>query len=180
MIPLAPYTNAVWTPRHTMDRLQAVDQILGNIFSFAQDSPVFLQNGVLVKACGTSDAAKLVLDKMGNATAAALNVTVNVTPGPSIQVTQPAFGDGYCEGGGQGLQCVLKPSAGVAMSNTSVVEMSQFPVPPPLWTATLAVSGSPPPLGTAIDLQVLMSFNADNQTYMLYQRGSTKVQGCDG
>jgi 3',5'-cyclic AMP phosphodiesterase CpdA len=93
MIPLAPYVQIVWTGRQVMDRVQAVDSLLGNLWSFAGNSPVFLQNGALVAACGTSAPAKLLLSQLGNATAAPVDVSISVTPSVTVA---GSFGDGFC------------------------------------------------------------------------------------
>lgn len=179
MIPLAPYSQTTWTSRPMMDRVQALDQNLGNIYSFAGNSPVYAQNGALVAACGSTAPAQLVLKEIGNAAAVPVNVTITVSSTPAVQVTGASFGAGLCQSDIDEFECQLAPSAGVAVSNTSLIQMSQYPPPPPLWTATIAAQGAVPPVGTDITLTVAQSFIAGNQTYLVYQTGTTKVQGCN-
>jgi 3',5'-cyclic AMP phosphodiesterase CpdA len=175
-ISLAPVASMTWTPRHYMDRVQAQEQLLGNLYSFAADSPVFLDSGKLVKACGSSDPAQLVLAGIGNAIELPVTLSIDVTAPASIAVTQGAFASGMCQDSIGTFGCRLKPSAGVVVSNTSIVETAQGA--PPLWTGTLGLAGSPPPVGTVIPVQVVFSFIANNQTYLVYTDVSTKVQGC--
>lgn len=179
MIPPAPFSQTTWTEKPVMDRIQALDLDLGNIFSFASNSPVFIQSGVLVSACDSTDPATLVVKDIGNAAAIPVNVTINVT-GVQTKVTSAAFGDGLCQSDIDEFECLLEPSAGVAVSNNSLVQVAQYPPSAPLWTAELAADGnSPPSVGTPITVTVAESFIAENQTYFVYQTGTTNVQACD-
>ena len=180
MIPLAPYTQTTWTPRVIMDRVQAIDQMLGSLFSFATNSPVFVQNNQLVSACGSATPAQLVVKDIGNAVARPATATINVTGPPGFAVTQGSFGDGLCAGSLGTFQCTLNASAGVAVSNTSLVQLNQYPPPPPLWTGTLGVQGTAPGAGGVITLQLLMSFEEENQSYAIFRTGSTTIQACSG
>lgn len=179
MIPLNPFVQTNWTDKPIMDRIQALDLNLGNIFSFAGNSPVFSQNGALVSACGSTNPAQLVLKDIGNAAAVPVNVALTVSSTPAVKVTQTVFGAGLCQTDIGEYECQLAPSAGVAVSNNSIIQMSQYPPPPALWTADIAVDAALPPTGTEITVTVAQSFNASNQTYLVYKTGVTKVQACD-
>ncbi|HEY0439237.1 MAG TPA: hypothetical protein VGD36_04120 [Xanthobacteraceae bacterium] len=174
MVPLSPYVQIVWTGRQVMDRVQAADSLLGNLWSFAGNSPVFLQNGALVAACGASAPAKLLLSQLGNATAAPVDVSISVTPGVTVTGT---FGDGFCLQDVGPFSCRLKESAGVGMSNTSTVQASFGAAP--LWTGTITAASPPPAVGDKIGVTVAISFTADNQTFTVDQSGTTTVQPCN-
>jgi hypothetical protein len=178
LLPLAPYVQTSWTPQQQMDHVQALDQMLGNIYSFPADSPVFLKGARLVKNCATNEPAQLVVQGVGNPLAMPVRVTLNVNAGPAIQVTQGTFGGGFCQGDVGTFGCLLGSSAGVGVANTSIVEMNQYPPPPPLWTATLTAGATPPSPGTAIDVQVLLSFDTPPQNYMVWQSARTLVGKC--
>ncbi len=178
MIPLAPYTQTEWTPEPIMDRVQALDQNLGSIFSFANNSPVFLENGVLVKACGSTEPAQLVLKNIGNAAAIPVNVSVTVVSSPPVNVDQAVFGQDLCQGEIGEFGCQLAPSAGIAVANTSLVEVSEYPPPAPLWTATISAQGTPPPVNAPITVKVAESFVAEGQTYLVFKTGTTSVKAC--
>ncbi len=175
-ISLAPVPSMTWTPRYYMDRVQNLDLVLGNLYNFATNSPVFLDGGKLVEACGGGVPAQLVLADIGNPIELPVTLSIDVTAPASVTVTQGAFGPGMCQDSVGTFGCRLKPSAGVAVSNTSIVETTIGL--PPLWTGTLGLAGSAPPVGTVIRVQVILSFIANNQTYLVYQDVSTKVQGC--
>ncbi|HSR69138.1 MAG TPA: metallophosphoesterase [Acidobacteriota bacterium] len=180
MIPLAPYTQTDWTPRYFMDRVQAMHQVLGNLYNFASTSPVYLQNGRLLKACGEEDAAHLVLQSIGNPTQFPLGISIRVTPDPSVSVTQGTFAAGVCQADQSDLGCLLAPSTFVPVSNTSAVQV-QFPgapPPPPLWVGEIAAGSPPPTVGDNVNLEVILSFPAGGQTYLLNTTVSTPVQGC--
>lgn len=177
MIPLPPYTQIAWTSRRTMDRVQAIDSLLGNVYDLASNSPIYLQNGALVAACGTADPAKLVLTKLGNADANPVDVSI-VVNAPNMTV-DGSFGAGMCVGNISPLSCRLNASAAVALSNTSVVETSIYPTPPALWTGIIAAAKPPPAPNTSITITVLMSFLSDNQTFTVGQSATTAVKACN-
>jgi 3',5'-cyclic AMP phosphodiesterase CpdA len=177
MIPLAPYAQIGWTSRQIMDRVQAQDSLLGNIYNFPTDSPVFLQKGALVAACGSVTPARLVLNQLGNADVRPVEVDITVTA-PNMTVNG-SFGQGMCEADIGPLSCKLNPSVNVAISDTSVVELSQYPVPSPLWTGTVVASNPPPPSKTAITVNVTLSFTANNEEFSVSKSSSTTVQPCN-
>lgn len=180
LIPLDGFNETGWTPKPIMDRIQALDQNLGNIFSFPQNSPVFLQNGKLVGACGATNPARLVLKNIGDAAAVPVTTKIEVTAdGRTITFSPSGFGQGLCQVVNNANQCTLNPSAGVAVANTSQVEMSRYPPPPPLWTATIAASTPPPVVGVAISVSDAQTFVHKSQTYLVSKSGATSVQACN-
>lgn len=177
MIPLTPFVQSNWTSKQVMDRVQAVDTDLGNIYSFGTDSPVFLQHGNLVNQCNTANRAQLVVKSVGNAAAVPVNVTVNVIAN-NIDVSTATFGTGLCQTDMDEYECQLRPSAGVAVSNNSIIQASTYPVPPPLWTGTLMSGATAPSVGDVITLKLSQSFNQDNQTYLVETTGTTTIKSC--
>ncbi|UFZ05960.1 metallophosphoesterase [Bradyrhizobium ontarionense] len=177
MIPLAPYTQIGWTSRTIMDRIQAQDVLLGNLFSFATDSPVFIKNGQLVANCDSAAPARLVLGHLGNADAVPVDVSLDITA-PDMSVTG-TFDPQLCAQMLGPLSCRMKASAGVAVSNNSVVQLAEFPPPPPLWTGVVKTSGAAPPPTTPIGVTVTMSFVADNQRFALSRAAATTVKACN-
>jgi hypothetical protein len=131
--------------------------VSGNIYSFNSTANVFPSNGQLVAACGTSTPANIALTQLGNAIAQPVNVSI-VVNSPSTQVSSGTFGAGFCQTDIDQFSCQLASSAGVAVSNNSVVEMSSYPVPPPLWTGTVvAKNGVNPAVGDDISLELTMA-----------------------
>lgn len=178
MIPLSPFVQTNWTKKPIMDRIQALDTDMGNIFNFSGDSPVFVKNGALLKSCSSNDPAQLVLDGIGNAAAIPVNVAINVVA-DNVNVSTASFGTGFCQTDIDEYQCQMAPSAGVAVSNNSLIQASAYPVPPPLWTATLAAGSTPPNAGDVITLTINQSFNDNNQNYLVEKIGTVTIQACN-
>jgi 3',5'-cyclic AMP phosphodiesterase CpdA len=177
MVPLAPYTQISWTSRQIMDRVQAQDLLLGNMYSFPSDSPVYLQNGELVAACGKTDPAKLNLIHLGNADAAPVDAAIDINA-PNM-VLAPSFGVGMCAQVSSSTSCRLNPSAGVAVSNNSEVEPPMFGPPTFLWSATVTALNPPPSPGTPITAALTLSFIAENQRFSISHSGVTVVKACN-
>lgn len=174
LVPLPPFSWTRWTERGVMDRLQSDDVVLGNLWDFAMRSPVYWEDGRLVRQCGSQEPAQLVVANIGNASELPSEIRIGVLA-EGIEVTQATFGAGLCQGPPGKFDCLLKPSANVAASNPSVVQVADpdFPV----WTGRLAAQGIPQ-VGAVIRAQVLLSFNlADN--YMVYAEARTTVRACD-
>ena len=54
------------TPREDMDRVQALDVQLGNLWNFTEKNPVFLKDGQLVADCQSGAPARIKIDSLGN------------------------------------------------------------------------------------------------------------------
>ena len=127
----------------------------------------------------TTNPARLVVKDIGNAAAVPVGVKIGIFLPSSVKTGPRIFGAGLCQAVINSGECQLKPSAGVAVANTSLVQMSQYPEPPPLYTTTLATTGSAPPIGAQITVQVGQSFNANNQAYRVFKTGTTTVKACN-
>jgi predicted phosphohydrolase len=176
MIPLSPFIQTKWTERSLMDRLQAIDQMLGNLWDFSGKNKVYLQNGQLVDGCGSNQPAKLQLTNIGNAIEIPVNFVVNATLPSSVTISKTALSPTLCLSDQSQYGCTLKKSAGIAVTNTSMVDTASDINT--LWSGTLALNGTPPNENATIELQVIMSFNDSNQNYMLYKSVSTQVTYC--
>jgi 3',5'-cyclic AMP phosphodiesterase CpdA len=177
MIPLAPYSQIAWTKRPIMDRIQAQDVLLGNIFNFPSESPVFLKDSELVADCDKGGPAKLVLSHLGNADAVPVDVDIEIKA-PNMLVVG-SFGSGLCVQVSGPLSCRLNPSAAVAVSNNSLVELAEFPLPPALWAGVVTAANPPPTPATPITVKVTVSFNADNQRFSVSGASTTTVKACN-
>jgi hypothetical protein len=109
IIPLAPYAQIAWTRREIMDRVQAQDVLLTNIYYFSSENHVFIKNGALVAACDKPDPATLQLSHLGNADTVPVDVDITFDT-PNISVTG-TFGAGLCAKVSGPLSCRLNPSA---------------------------------------------------------------------
>ncbi|TNC08155.1 hypothetical protein FF100_30030 [Methylobacterium terricola] len=178
LIPLAPFTQSDWTSRTVMDQVQAVTVNLGNLYDFDQKAKVFLDGDRVVGACGTQEPATVTVANVGNATADPLNVSI-VVNSTSVRATAGTFGAGFCDTSIDEFSCQLVASAGVAVSNNSIVQMSTYPVPPPLWVGTVvAGSGASPKVGDPIELTLTMMFRSENKSYTMAHSGKTTIKAC--
>jgi len=178
MIPLAPFVQNSWTDRSVMDNVQALSVNLGNIYNFDSAAQVYLQNGQLTGTCGASTPATISLPGIGNAMAQPVNVAI-VLNSPTTMLSAGTFGTNFCQTDIDQFSCQLSASAGVAVSNNSVVEMSEYPPPPPLWTGTVvARQGATPSVGDSLTLELTMAFTENNQTYAISTLGNTTVKAC--
>jgi hypothetical protein len=171
--------HVTWTRREIMDRVEAHDDMLGGVGQLEIGSPVYAHDGVLASSCSGTDPATLTLAKMGNADASPVDIAI-VVDAPGIEANG-AFGAGMCLSQDDATHCKLKGSAGVAVSNTSIVEAPTYPpLPPPLWTASLKSSGTLPAQGTAVKVTASISFVADNQIFVVRRSGAAIIKACGG
>lgn len=177
------------TPRVDMDRVQALEVQLDNLFNFGQTNPVFLKGSQLVSDCAAATPAKLSLIPLGNPIDLPLDLRLTFTTSPANLVTlvNPAFGAGACMSTAGGLQCTLKRTARTNFSNYSSVQMQGdacvaascvFVPVTPLWTSGLAPADSGPAAGTLLNLSVRTTFQGQSGTLYLDKNLSTTVQAC--
>jgi UDP-2,3-diacylglucosamine pyrophosphatase LpxH len=162
-----------FTSRLDMDRIQALDQILGNLWNFGTLNNVYLKDNQLVGDCSTCTPALLNLSSIGNAAEFQAEIILEYKPGStSIVLTCSQFASGVCQPGSvTNLQCTLIPSARIYMANTSSVSTAPYS----LWTGILGLSGAPPLQGTNICLNVTFSFQGiDGKIFTI----SSKYPAC--
>jgi 3',5'-cyclic AMP phosphodiesterase CpdA len=189
IIPINSTLSIDFTPRANMDRIQVIDQVLGNLYNVGNDSAVFVDNGELVKACGSSEPAELVLKPIGNPLAIPVNVTISATiDSGTIQLSNAAFASDVCQTSSSGpLNCTMNASVRVSVANTSIVKTAldpctaqscQYDPPPPFWKANPTAIGTAPVANSTITLKVIFSYDDESQNYMIYKNGTVKVHGC--
>jgi hypothetical protein len=178
LIPLSPFHQASWTSRDVMDRVQAISVVLGNMYNFDSNAKVFLEQGRLVGACGTTTGATIRITDIGNAIAEPVKVSIAIQS-KSTRIASGAFGTGYCIGTAGPSSCTLIPSVGVALSNNSMVEIQTAPPLPPFWTAVIVPDNHTPPFsGDPIVITLSMSFTVGNQTYTTQTTSATAIKPC--
>lgn len=162
LIPLDDDLPLPLTPRIDMDRVQALDVQLGNLYDFASRNPVFLKDGQLVESCTSGLPATLKIAPIGNPIDLPLDVKLTFTSEPPGAVTlrSPA------------MESILPRTARTLFSNYSSVSINETP---PLWTAGLA--GTPQP-GTVLKLRVRTTFRGASGELFLEKDVATTVQAC--
>jgi 3',5'-cyclic AMP phosphodiesterase CpdA len=160
------------TPRVDMDRAQALDVQLGNLFDFSFINQVFTKNGQLVSNCTTLAPATIQINEIGDPTDLPLDTKITLqTAGASL--TNPAFASGVCQTPISGTECVLKRDAHTFVSNYSSVDIDTFDGP--LWSS--GITGAVP-AGTALNFNIKTTFNGASGSLFLQTVASTTVQAC--
>lgn len=154
------------TPREDMDRVQALDVQLGDLWDFAAKNPVFLEDGRLVSACGGAP-ARVRIGGIGNPLDVPLEVEVQFHSEPAGVTLDTA---GFAE--------VLPPAARTTIANYSSVESGcQGGACPPLWEVGFAPGGSPA-AGTALLFDVRTSFAGASGELFLERSLRIEVASC--
>jgi hypothetical protein len=161
--------------RRDMERAQALDVMLGALWDLGARTPLHLgAGGALVAGGATLEPARLALERLGNPIDRDVTLTIELPE--SVAPAEAAFAPGFCReetnrgdtGEGnmaaaparESATCVLPaPSPNLFYSNPSGVELA---AEPPLWQATLALTGEPAP--PAIDLRLTLSWAPEATT----------------
>lgn len=174
------------TPREDMDRVQALDVQLGNLWNFTEKNPVFLKDGQLVADCQSGAPARIRVDSLGNPTDLPIEVEIGFRSEPAgIALDQPGFGSGLCQTGSDPRTCRLVPAARTNLSNYSSVDVqSGCPVPPggtggdcvPVWETGL--KSEAPASGTVLAFDVRTSFTGASGKLFVEKTVQTNVRAC--
>jgi hypothetical protein len=171
-----------------MDRVQALDVQLGNLWDFAQRNPVFVKGGQLTTACDNGQPAKARLANLGNPIDLPLALRVDFRAEPSgVALSAPAFASGLCAPGSGEATCLLPPAARIDFANDSSVQVAsacptaggQPGACPPLWEAALLPAGpTPPAAGTVLAFTVRTAFAGAAGELFLERTVKTTIAAC--
>jgi predicted MPP superfamily phosphohydrolase len=187
-LPLGGGSSAKLTPREDMDRAQALDVQLGNLWDFSTRNPVFVKAGRLVDSCKDGKPARVRIDQIGNPIDLPLDLTIDFRSEPAtVALESPGFSPAACPAPQRGGECLLTPGARTEISNTSSVTIEGLcpcappsgPPGPPLWDAALVpAAGEPPAPGTVLSLHLRTSFRGKSGTLFLEHTVQTTVAAC--
>jgi len=171
-LPLKP------TPRVDMDKIQAMDIVLGELWNFASTNPVFVKDGQLVNACDSTEPAKIQITPVGNPTDDSMDVKIAFSSDDAnVGLTSPGFVSGQCESVISPYECVLARSARIFVANYSSVTVNTFAGP--LWETTLGVAGSQPPqAGAGLHFDIRLEYGGQSGNLGLERRATTTIQAC--
>ena len=159
------------TPREDMDRVQALDVQLGNLWNFTEKNPVFLKDGLLVADCAGGAPAKIVIDSLGNPIDLPLEVDVAFRSEPAgVVLDAPGFSNGLCQEAKE--PCRLAPATRTNFSNYSSADVQSGD---PVWVSGL--SGTPA-LGATLSFDVRTSFAGASGKLFVEKTVRTAVRGC--
>jgi predicted phosphohydrolase len=186
LLPVAGGGPLPITPREDMDRVQALDVELGNLWDFANRNPVFLKEGRLVADCANGQPARIRIDAIGNPIDLPMTLEIGFHSEPAgIALDGPSFGRGLCQKGEDPGACLLPPATRTVVANYSSVDIqSGCPVPKetdcvPVWeTGLIAAGGSPLAAGTTLSFNVRTTFSGASGKLFLERTVTTAVKVC--
>lgn len=159
------------TPRVDMDRVQALDVQLDNLFDFAARNPLFVKDGRLVKSCATGEAARIEITPLGNPIDVPLRVTIAFNGTGGVALSGPAFTAGQCRQSSAS-ECTLARSARTFLSNDSSVEIDRST---PLWSTGLAGTAE---AGAVLTFTIRTAFEGASGELFLEKDAAITVQPC--
>ena len=176
MLPVHDALPLAMTPRRDMDRVQAMDMVLGELWNFAAENSVFLKDGHLVDACENGAPAAISLTSIGNPLDKSMRVQLFVvSDAPEIETTNLGFLPGQCDTVIDDNECILARSARIFLSNYSSVGLNTSV--PALWRATLGLNGMPT-FDATITFGVRLSFNGAQGEMHLSREVNIPVLSC--
>lgn len=166
-----------FTPRVVMDKIQALDLVLGELWNFASTNPVFVKDGTLVNDCTSNAPAVVNVTPIGNPTDDSVTVDIGFsTTDPNVQIASAGFAPGQCLSVINNYACELARSARVFLANLSSVSVN--PYAGPLWTATLGTGNTPPQAGAALNFDIRLSYPGKTGSLYLERRATTTINSC--
>jgi predicted MPP superfamily phosphohydrolase len=161
--PLAifPPGEMAFGSRNDMDRVQALDYAMGAWEDSRKINKLHIKGNGLVNDCSSEGPARLKLGPFGNAVEVPLNITVDLrSTSPSIGLTSSSYDKKACVSA-DNRTCVMRPSFGIGVANTSSVAMDGHT--PPLWEGILHLAGKVDATkGHSVGLDVGLSFSGEN------------------
>jgi Calcineurin-like phosphoesterase len=179
LLPIPPVTGGgplKLTPREDMDRVQALDVQLGNLWNFTEKNPVFLKDGKLVADCQSGAPARIRIDSLGNPIDLPVEVEIGFRSEPAgVALDSPGFGHGLCQTESGPETCRLAPASRTNLSNYSSVDLQSGV---PVWETGLKPAGETPASGTVLAFDVRTSFTGISGKLFLEKTVQTAVRAC--
>ena len=107
-----------FTPRMDADRVQAIDYTMDSLFGFDGYNRFYLKGDSLVDDCTSAKLAQMSLFNIGNPIDLPVKIEIQYDA-TQFELTASHFAAGLCEDGDTGMQCNIRPGAGMAVSNPS-------------------------------------------------------------
>lgn len=175
LISLSDNAPLTLTPRVDMDKVQAMDVVLGELWNFGSTNPLFVDNGALTNACGSTAPAKVHITPLGNPTDRPIRLDIAFSSSNGIAISSAGFAAGQCANVISHYACKMARSSRVFVSNLSSVSVN--PYTGPLWEATLASSGTPQ-VGSSVNFDITLTYPGRSGELYLTRRVSAMVSAC--
>jgi DNA repair exonuclease SbcCD nuclease subunit len=187
LLPVNTPGNLRFTPRRDMDRVQALDQLLGGFLDFGQKNNIFIKGDQLIASCEKNTPAFIRFTSLGNPIDVPMKLRIDFLSDKMTHV--PSFAEGLCVEIIDGQECVLNPGKRVAIANTSTVSTSFCDLcqgnPGSVWEAQLGlVQNAKVTAGYPIRFNVRLSFQGETEDQgkkeelYLERQVSTELQAC--
>jgi len=163
------------TPHEDMDRIQALDLVLGGLYSFKDDNYLCAKDGRLYGDTAATKSPTLQLIPIGNPIDVPLDMSVTLDA-PALQLQDNQYMPDGC---GATDHCTLPAGARIESSNnSSIVLNNRFTPLPPLWQATIKMrdSSTQPPID--VNLEVKLSFQTKGTIRWIKGNAKATVVAC--
>lgn len=179
LIPISDDESLELTPRVDMDKVQAMDIVLGELWNFASTNTVFLKDDILVNDCESTEPAMIKIIPIGNPTDKTIKVGVSFSSDSNaVTLENSGFVEGQCESVISPYECEMNRSMRIFVSNLSSVTVNTYAGP--LWEATLGMAEGeePPSVGTVLNFDVRLDYPGKSGNLYLEKRVSTSISAC--
>lgn len=167
------------TPRIDMDRIQAVDTMMGSMWQFDKRNPVYLNGSRLVSDCHADKPARINISYIGNPIDLPIEIDLEFNA-DHIELSSAAFQKELCRTDENSSKCVIPPGARVASSNLSSVQFSfDGSAPEPIWTAVPVLTDSQPMPGEQLNLNMKISFQGQSGRLFVTKEVYTQLKTCE-
>jgi hypothetical protein len=177
LIPIDEAEPLQITPRGDMDRVQAIDVLLGELFSFGSQNTICVKDNRLFNE--KMEPAKLSLVPVGNPIDQPVKLALQLLS-EKLTLKNPQFMASGCQQLLPDATCVMAPGARVESSNnSSVVLNNRFAPLPPLWESGLEVKqGATISAGDVIQLKVRLSFQGAQGEQVVERVATATIKAC--
>jgi hypothetical protein len=177
---IAPPGEMAFGSRTDMDRVQALEYAVGMSENSQNANRVYVKEGKrLVNDCSMEGPARMRLGPLANAIEVPVTVTVHLrSTSPLIGLKSSTYDKEACLSA-DSRKCVLRPSYGISIANTSSVVMDGGSGP--LWEGTLHLSGEADAATKyGVSLEVALSFEGQNgkALRLFYKTKEISVGAC--
>jgi hypothetical protein len=178
LLPLDSGEDLRLASRQDMDRVQALDVMLYDLFNFGQSNPIYLVGGRLTESCDSNRPAKLRLLQIGNPIDVPVDVDLELFS-TSLKVNNAEFAVDTCDKKCSA-RCVLAPGKRIAISNNSDVFLTFQCQPPSIfWQAGVQpIDGNMPAAGDKIVVNIELSFIGTSGKMSAQGMAEAEVKSC--
>ncbi len=156
LLPLSSPGDLVFASRFDMDRVQALEYVLGNMENFTDINKIYVKRrSRLVNDCSSEEPARIRISSLGNPLDVPVDFTVELSDTSVVRLISSRFQAGACFTD-DGMKCSLKPSYGVVTANPSGVTVGS--TAGPLWVGELRATEEGTTLPGSIGFTIILSF----------------------